>query len=65
MEGVLLNCKIQMVCERPPPLTSLAAPPHEGENNACNMSLILPLVRGRAAEGGRGSLTHHLDFAVE
>jgi len=25
---------------------------------------ILPLVRGRAAEGGRGSLTHHLESEI-
>jgi hypothetical protein len=42
---------------------SLASPRHEGEFNACNVrALFSPSVRGRAAEGGRGSLTCHLDF---
>src|SRR5262249_4736 len=31
--------------------------PHEGETN-----FILPLREGRAAEGGRGWLTHHLEL---
>jgi hypothetical protein len=27
-------------------------------------ALILPSVRGRAAEGGRGALTHHLELEL-
>src|SRR5262245_34046326 len=43
-----------MVCERPP--RSLR------EISACNVSaLFSPSVRGRAAEGDRGALTHHLE----
>src|SRR4029453_2760757 len=54
-----------MVCERPPSLASLASPPHEGEINASNVRVLFsPSVRGRAAEGGRGSLTHHLEFEL-
>src|SRR5262249_17357827 len=35
---------------------------HEGEINVCNLrALFFPSVSGRAAEGGRGSLTHHLE----
>src|SRR5262245_2683804 len=48
-----------MVCERPPSLASLASPPHEGEIN-----LYSPLRGGRAAEGGRGPLTHNLGLAA-
>jgi hypothetical protein len=44
-----------MVCERPP---------REGEINTCKVSFILPRVRGRAAEGGRGSFTHHLELQL-
>src|SRR6185295_18897441 len=36
-------------------------PPHEGDTNYGKMSdRILPLVRGRAAEGGRGSMSRTL-----
>src|SRR5262245_32948485 len=35
-----------MVCERPPR----------------SLRSRLPLTRGRSAEGGRGSLTHHLEY---
>jgi hypothetical protein len=39
--------------------------PHEGEINACNVkALFSPSVRGRTAEGGRGSLTHHLELEL-
>src|SRR5262245_38370340 len=38
-----------------PSLAPLASPPHEGE-----VSLFSPSVRGRAADGGRGSVTRHL-----
>jgi hypothetical protein len=41
-----------MACE-------LASPPHEGK-----ITLFSPSVRGRAAEGGRGSLTRHLEFGA-
>jgi hypothetical protein len=48
-----------------PSLAPLASPPHEGEINACNVrALFSPSVRGRAAEGGRGSLTHHLEHSL-
>jgi hypothetical protein len=40
--------QIKMVCERPPR----------------SLRSRLPLTRGRAAEGGRGSLTHHLEFEL-
>jgi len=34
--------------------------------NACNeRALFSPSVRGRAAEGGRGSLTHHLELGLD
>ena len=47
-----------MVCERP--LARFArAPPHEGEIT------YSPPREGEAAEGGRGSLTHHLEIGVE
>jgi hypothetical protein len=37
--------------------------PSRGGDYACNVrDLFSPSVRGRAAEGGRGSLTHHLEF---
>jgi hypothetical protein len=33
------------------------------KNNACNVrALFSPSVRGRAAEGGRASFTHHLEL---
>src|SRR5262245_12087276 len=41
------------------------SPPHEGEINTCNVRALFSLrVRGRAAEGGRGSFTHHLEFEL-
>jgi hypothetical protein len=46
-------------------ITRLAAeimyerPPHKGA-----ITLFSPSVRGRAAEGGRGSLTRHLEFEL-
>src|SRR5262245_28662616 len=46
----------KMVCERPP---------HEGETYAGNVrALFSPSARGRAAEGGRGALTHHLELST-
>jgi len=56
-QGVLLNCNFKMMCERPPPLASLASPPHEGETTPAS-------VTGRAAEGGGGSLTRHLELEL-
>src|SRR5262252_9324868 len=47
LRGVLLNCKSRWCVSDP--LARFAR------------AHILPLVRGRAAEGGRGSLTHHLE----
>jgi hypothetical protein len=50
--------------KKTPSLAPLASPPHEGEITACNVrALFSPSVRGRAAEGGRGSLTHHLEHS--
>jgi len=38
---------------------------HEGGDYACNIKeLFSPSVRGRAAEGGRGLLTHHLELEL-
>src|SRR5881296_186807 len=48
-------------CE-PPPAAFGGSPPHEGENT--NTKTIVPLVRGTAAEGGRGLLTPHLWLLV-
>src|SRR5206468_10242198 len=46
-------------CE-PSPAAFGGGPPYKGDNNVCEISeSILPLVRGRAAEGGRGWLTPH------
>jgi hypothetical protein len=68
-----------MVCERPPrslcsrlPLTrGRLTPPIVdalspfGITHIDNVrALFSPSVRGRAAEGGRGSLTHHLEFEL-
>src|SRR5262245_58276608 len=50
----------QMVCERPPRSLRSRLPLTRGR-----MRLVSPLQRRRAAEGGRGSLTHHLEFATE
>jgi hypothetical protein len=49
---VLLHCNFEMVCERPPRSLS----PSRGGDY-----IFSPSVRGRAAEGGRGSLKHHLE----
>jgi hypothetical protein len=56
--------QFKMMCERPS-LASLVSPPHEGEITACNVrALFSPSVRGRAAEGGRGSLARHLELEL-
>jgi outer membrane protein, multidrug efflux system len=53
-----------VVCSTPS-LASLASPPHEGEINGCNVrALFSPSLRGRDADGGRGSGTHHLDLGL-
>src|SRR5262245_52779510 len=44
-----------MVCDRPPRSVRSRLPLTRGR-----LRFILPLVRGRAAEGGGGSLTQHL-----
>jgi hypothetical protein len=49
--------QIKMVCERPPRSLRSRLPLTRGR-----LALFSPSVRGRAAEGGRGSLTHHLEF---
>jgi hypothetical protein len=60
--GVLLNSDSRWCVSDP---LSLASPRHEGEINACNVrALFSPSVRGRAAEGGRGSLTRHLELEL-
>src|SRR5262249_32049327 len=41
----------KMMCERPP-------------RSLREIALFSPSVRGRAAEGGRGSLTHHLELQL-
>jgi hypothetical protein len=46
-----------MACERPPRSLRSHLPLTRGR-----LALFSPSVRGRAAEGGRGSLTHHLKF---
>src|SRR5262249_60479238 len=48
-----------MVCERPPRSLRSRLPLTRGR-----LALFSPSVRGRAAEGGRGALTHHLEFEV-
>jgi hypothetical protein len=61
---VLLNCNSRW-CVSDPLARSARAPPHKGESNPCNVrALFSPSVRGRAAEGGRGSLTHHLELEL-
>jgi hypothetical protein len=51
--------QFQMVCERPPRSLRSRLPLTRGR-----LSLFSPSVRGRAAEGGRGSLTHHLELGA-
>ena len=48
-----------MVCERPPRSPRSRLPLTRGR-----LALFSPSVRGRAAEGGRGSLTHHPEFEL-
>src|SRR5262245_42842853 len=56
-EAVAQLCKI--ACERPPAAFG-GRPPDKGDIKARRIKdANLPLVRGRAAEGGRGSLTSH------
>src|SRR5215470_3268375 len=47
--------EFEMVCERPPRSLRSRLPLTRGR-----LSLFSPSVRGRAAEGGRGSLTRYL-----
>src|SRR5262245_52825138 len=51
-----------MVCERPPRSPRSRLPLTRGRLTPAIRTFIFPLVRGKAAEGGRGSLTHHLAF---
>src|SRR5262245_26408300 len=52
--------QFKMMCERPPRSLRSRLPLTRGRLNACNVrALFSPSVRGRAAEGGRGSLTSH------
>jgi hypothetical protein len=48
-----------MACERPPRSLRSHLPLTRGR-----LALFSPSVRGRAAEGGRGSLIHHLEFEL-
>src|SRR5262245_43286128 len=49
----------EMVCERPPRSLRSRLPLTRGR-----LALFSPSVRGRVAEGGRGSLTHHLELGL-
>ena len=57
LPGVLPNSR--MVRERPPRSLRSRLPLTRER-----LRVNLPLVRGRAAKGGRGSLTHHLELKV-
>jgi hypothetical protein len=59
--GFKPRLKVSRWCVSDPLARFARVSPHEGEINACKASFVLPLVRGRAAEGGRGSFTHHLE----
>src|SRR5262245_20193627 len=52
---LVAQLQFERVCERPPRSLRSRLPLTRGRLH------ILPLVRGRAAEGGRGSLTHHFE----
>jgi hypothetical protein len=50
-------------CVSDPLPPAAAVPLTKGDTNASKITnIILPLLRGRAAEGGRGSLTHRWKF---
>jgi hypothetical protein len=52
------------MCKRPPRSLPRVSPLLGGDY-ACNVrALFSPSVRGRAAEGGRGSLTRHLELEL-
>src|SRR5262245_12012248 len=51
---------LEMGCERPPRSLRSRLPLTRGR-----LDLFSPSVRGRAAEGGRGSLKHHLEDVIE
>jgi hypothetical protein len=53
--GFKPRLKVSRWCVSDPLARFARVSPHEGEINACKASFVLPLVRGRAAEGGRGS----------
>src|SRR5262249_30111241 len=55
------NQRLEMVFERPPRSLRSRLPLTRSRLNACK-ALFSPSVRGRAAEGGRGSLTHSVDW---
>jgi hypothetical protein len=57
----LLNCKSRW-CLSDPLARFARVSPSRGENAESVPQATLPLTRGRAAEGGRGSLKHHLEL---
>jgi hypothetical protein len=60
----MTNLKFEMVCEQPPRSLRSRLPLTRGRLPLQRKSFILPLrERGRAAEDGRGSLTHYLELA--
>jgi len=53
------------MCERPPRSLRSRLPLTRGRLNVYNVrALFSPSVRGKAAEGGRGPLTHHLQLEL-
>jgi hypothetical protein len=65
LEGPVVQPQFQMVCERPPRSLRSRLPLTRGRLTPANVrDLFSPSVRGRAAEGGRGSLTHHLELGL-
>src|SRR5262245_26006876 len=63
--GVLLNCNSRWCVTDPLARSASRLPLTRGEINTCNVRVLFsPSVRGRAAEGGRGSLTHHRELGV-
>jgi hypothetical protein len=62
LHGSFRSREAALLRERPPRSLRSRLPLTRGRLRRSNESFILPLsVRGRAAEGGRGSLTHHLE----
>jgi hypothetical protein len=62
-DGRVAQLQSKMVCERPPRSLRSRLPLTRGRLTLVNVrALFSPSARGRAAEGGRGSLTHHLEL---